>query len=130
MNESFFAISNTLKKRGVAFIDTKTEHGKNIKGQTVAIDELYTMDSSRFWYMDQNGGILLVDGEPVQIGKENARKIVKEKNQQFTKEQADMIAFDYIKGYQKITGKRFVPNIKSNVEIYIEGLKTVFENIL
>ncbi len=127
--KAFFAISNTLKRRGVAFVDTKTEHGKNSQGNIVAIDELYTMDSSRFWILDDSGDILLIDDEPVQIGKENARKRVKEKGQQFTRVEADEIAFDYIKGYQRLTGKRFSPDMRFRVERYKDGFKKIFENI-
>jgi phosphoribosylaminoimidazole-succinocarboxamide synthase len=126
---AFQLVSRMLRKKGIAFVDTKTEHGKNSKDETVGIDELYTMDSSRFWLLDENGDLLLENGEPIQIGKENARKMVTQKGQQFTKEQREQIAFDYIKGYQRLTGKRFVPDMRSRVERYRDGLKTLFENI-
>jgi phosphoribosylaminoimidazole-succinocarboxamide synthase len=127
--KAFYAVANILRKRGILLIDTKTEHGENHDKENVLIDEAYTMDSSRMWLLDENGEILLVDGEPIQIGKENARKRVTKKGQQFTKAEQDEIAFDYIKGYQMLTGKRFVPDMRPRVERYREAISIIWKDL-
>ena len=51
-NSSIFAfgvVSQFLKERGLIAVDTKTEHGINCRGHIVSQDEIWTMDSSRFW---------------------------------------------------------------------------------
>ena len=49
---AFGMVSQYLAGKGMILVDTKTEHGINSQGQIVAADELYTMDSSRFWKLD------------------------------------------------------------------------------
>ena len=81
---AFGVVSQYLAQKGMILVDTKTEHGINADGQIVAADELYTMDSSRFWRVGEDGGVLTRDGKPVSFSKEFARGMVKEKDQQFT----------------------------------------------
>jgi phosphoribosylaminoimidazole-succinocarboxamide synthase len=52
---AFGIVSEHLRARGMVLVDTKTEHGINRAGEIVAADELYTMDSSRFWRLDDDG---------------------------------------------------------------------------
>ena len=49
---AFGMVSHYLSQRGMVLVDTKTEHGINSAGEIVAADELYTMDSSRFWRLE------------------------------------------------------------------------------
>jgi phosphoribosylaminoimidazole-succinocarboxamide synthase len=127
--KAFNIVSEYLKSRGLLLVDTKTEHGQIEDGQHVLIDEAYTMDSSRIWLLDDKGEILLVNGEPVQIGKENARKKIKNKGQLFTEDEANQIAFEYVKGLQMITGKRFVPDIRPRVQRYRDALDIIWRRL-
>ncbi|MEQ8956036.1 MAG: phosphoribosylaminoimidazolesuccinocarboxamide synthase, partial [Gammaproteobacteria bacterium] len=86
---AFGMITQYLAPRGMVLVDTKTEHGVNSVGGIVAADELYTMDSSRFWKLDDSGKLLTREGKPVSFSKEFARGMVKERDQQFTTEQAN-----------------------------------------
>ena len=65
-------VSQYLKEKEMILVDTKTEHGINSKGEIVSADELYTMDSSRFWKKNENGDF-------VSFSKEFARGMVKKK---------------------------------------------------
>jgi phosphoribosylaminoimidazole-succinocarboxamide synthase len=97
---AFGMISQYLAQRGMVLVDTKTEHGINSEGKIVAADELYTMDSSRFWRLDDKGEVMQREGRPVSFSKEFARGMVKQKDQQFSEVQANEIAVRYIHGLQ------------------------------
>ena len=119
-----------LAERGMILVDTKTEHGLNTEGHIVAADELYTMDSSRFWRMDDNGQPMTRDGKPVSFSKEFARGMVKEKDQQFTDEQAGEIAVRYIQGLQHLTGKAFEPDLRPRDQRIIESTNLILDHLL
>jgi len=127
---AFCMVSQYLSDRGMILVDTKTEHGINSDGRIVAADELYTMDSSRFWKMDDDGQPLTRDGKPVSFSKEFARGMVKEKNQQFTPEQASEIAIRYIQGLQHLTGKAFVPDLRSRDQRIVESTNLILDHLL
>jgi phosphoribosylaminoimidazole-succinocarboxamide synthase len=127
---AFGIISQYLAERGMILVDTKTEHGINSEGRIVAADELYTMDSSRFWKMGEDGLPITRDGKPVSFSKEFARGMVKEKDQQFTSEQAGEIAGRYISGLQHLTGKAFEPDLRSRDQRIIESTNLILEHLL
>jgi phosphoribosylaminoimidazole-succinocarboxamide synthase len=127
---AFGMISQYLAERGMILVDTKTEHGFNTEGRIVAADELYTMDSSRFWRMDDNGQPLTRDGKPVSFSKEFARGMVKEKDQQFTAEQAGEIAVRYIQGLQHLTGKAFEPDLRPRDQRIVESTNLILDHLL
>ena len=62
---AFCIVTQYLSQRGMVLVDTKTEHGINAEGQIVSADELYTMDSSRFLAMNEDGSLKTKDGKPV-----------------------------------------------------------------
>jgi len=127
---AFGIVSRYLYERGMVLVDTKTEHGINSKGQIVSADELYTMDSSRFWKLDDNGSVMTRDGKPVSFSKEFARGMVKEKNQQFTDEQAAEIAVRYILGLQHLTGKAFEADLRPRDQRIIESTNLILDSLL
>jgi phosphoribosylaminoimidazole-succinocarboxamide synthase len=127
---AFGMVSQYLAKRGMILVDTKTEHGINTEGQIVAADELYTMDSSRFWRMDDDGRPLNRDGKPVSFSKEFARGMVTEKDQQFTLEQASEIAVRYIQGLQHLTGKAFEPDLRPRDQRIVESTNLILDHLL
>lgn len=127
---AFGIVTQSLVAKGMVLVDTKTEHGVNAEGQIVSADELYTMDSSRFWKIDDNGDVLTRDGKPVSFSKEFARGMVKEKGQQFSEEQANEIAVRYIQGLQHLTGESFEPDLRPRDQRIIESTNLILDRLL
>lgn len=127
---AFGMISQYLAQRGMVLVDTKTEHGINVDGQIVPADELYTMDSSRFWKLDDDGQLLTRNGKPVSFSKEFARGMVKEQEQQFSKEQANEIAVRYINGLQHLTGESFTPDLRPRDQRIVESVDLILDTLL
>ena len=127
---AFGIVTQYLSRRGMVLVDTKTEHGINADGQIVSADELYTMDSSRFWAMNEDGSLKTIDGKPVSFSKEFARGMVKEKGQQFTDDQANEIAVRYIQGLQHLTGVTFEPDLRSRDQRIIESTNMILDALL
>ena len=127
---AFGIVTQYLSQRGMVLVDTKTEHGINAEGQIVSADELYTMDSSRFWAMDEDGALKTKDGKPVSFSKEFARGMVKEKGQQFTEAQANEIAVRYIQGLQHLTGVTFEPDLRPRDQRIIESTNQILDTLL
>ncbi len=133
---AFGAISFYLGQKGIIAVDTKTEHGINRAGQIVAQDEIWTMDSSRFWRADDYNSQMqkLQRGEigelnPVSYSKEFARGF-SEGEKGYTNDQRAQIAVRYIMGIQNLLGKRFVPDMRSRDERVISGLQKVVSEIV
>jgi len=127
---AFGMVSQYLKQRGMVLVDTKTEHGINAEGEIVAADELYTMDSSRFWRIDEEGELLTREGKPVSFSKEFARGMVKEKGQKFSEEQANEIAVRYIEGLQHLTSAAFTPDLRPREERIIQSTELILDSLL
>jgi phosphoribosylaminoimidazole-succinocarboxamide synthase len=127
---AFGMVTQYLAERGMVLVDTKTEHGINAEGQIVAADELYTMDSSRFWKVDDKGEVQTRDGKPVSFSKEFARGMVKEKDQQFSEEQANEIAVRYIQGLQHLTGVSFDPDLRPRDQRLVESTNLILDSLL
>ena len=127
---AFGMISQYLAERNMVLVDTKTEHGINSKGTIVAADELYTMDSSRFWRLDDNGEIMTRDGKPVSFSKEFARGMVKEKDQQFTEAQTNAIAERYIQGLQHLIGEEFTPDLRARDQRLVDSVNLILDALL
>lgn len=127
---AFGMVSQYLVERGMVLVDTKTEHGINAAGTIVSADELYTMDSSRFWRLGDDGKLLTRDGKPVSFSKEFARGMVKEKDQQFTEEQANEIAVRYILGLQHLTGVAFDPDLRPRDQRIVESTNLILDSLL
>lgn len=127
---AFGMISQYLAGKGMVLVDTKTEHGINSEGNIVAADELYTMDSSRFWKLDDDGQLITRDGKPVSFSKEFARGMVTEMDQQFTVEQANEIAVRYIQGLQHLTSETFTPDLRPRDQRIIDSTNMILDALL
>ncbi len=127
---AFGIVSQYLSQRGMVLVDTKLEHGVNADGQIVSADELFTMDSSRFWRMGEDGEVLTRDGKPVSFSKEFARGMVKEKGQQFSEEQSNEIAVRYIQGLQHLTGESFSPDLRPRDQRIVESTNLILDALL
>ena len=124
---AFGVVSQYLRDKGMVLVDTKTEHGVNAANQIVAADELYTMDSSRFWKLTEDGSVMERDGKPVSFSKEFARGMVKDTDMQFTTEQSNEIAVRYVDGLQHLTGKAFEPDLRPRDQRIIESTNLILE---
>ncbi len=127
---AFGMVSQYVFDRGMVLVDTKTEHGVNHKGQIVVADEVYTMDSSRFWKLDDNNKIVLRDGKPVSFSKEFARGMVTEKGMQFSTEQVNQIAVRYIAGLQHLSGKTFTPDTRPRDQRIVESVNLILDHLI
>lgn len=129
--KAFSRVSQFLESRGLILVDTKTEHGINHKGKIVSQDELYTMDSSRFWllkdYKEQEEKLKRGEIEelnPKSFSKEFARGFSKGE-EGYTDKQRIEIAVRYIEGIQHLIGQGFVPDMRSTAERVISGIEKV-----
>ncbi len=133
---AFGAISEFLSRKGLIAVDTKTEHGINRKGRVVAQDEIWTMDSSRFWMASDYASQMqmLKEGKitelnPKSYSKEFARGF-SEGEKGYTPEQIIAIAVRYIEGIQHLLGKRFEPDMRPRDERVISGLQTIVNQLV
>ena len=132
-NASFMAfglVSQYLTTKNMVLVDTKTEHGIDSSGSIVSADELYTMDSSRFWKTDEAGNIVMNGGKPVSFSKEFARGMVEERLQLFNDEQAIKIAVRYIQGLQYLTGEPFEPDLRQRDDRLIDSTNLILDTLL
>ena len=127
---AFGMVSQYLSEKGMILVDTKTEHGVNAEGRIVVADELYTMDSSRFWKLGDDGKLLTRDGTPVSFSKEFARGLVKEKGQQFSEDEAAEISMRYIQGLQHLTGRAFTPDLRPRDQRIVESTELILDSLL
>ncbi len=139
INDSMFAfgmVSQLLKERGLIAVDTKTEHGINKERQIVSQDEIWTMDSSRFWLLDDYNEQLaklesgeITDLAPKSYSKEFARGFSKG-DQGYTDEQRSKIAVRYFEGIQHLLGRRFEPDMRSCEERVFSGLEIIVDKLV
>lgn len=129
---AFGIVSGFLKSKNLVLVDTKTEHGRNTLGKIVVADEVYTLDSSRFWRINEKGELELDEkGKPKSFSKEFARSMVKdEKNHVFTNKEANEIAVRYIIGYQYLTGKRFTPDLRPREQRIIDTTNQILDYLM
>ncbi len=155
----FGQVSEVLKRRGIIAVDTKTEHGKNHRGEIVAQDEKWTPDSSRFWPVDDYAKQLKLylagddDGLLKQIKilqpdvkekdyLEGGRVVItplslskefargkSEGTEVYTPQQRADIAVRYIMIAQQLLGKPFVPDMTPRDERVRKGLETVVREL-
>jgi len=126
---AFGTVTQYLREKGMVLVDTKTEHGINAANKIVAADELYTMDSSRFWKLNDDGSVMERDGKPVSFSKEFARGMVKDTNMQFSTEQSNEIGVRYIDGLQHLTGKAFQPDLRPRDQRIIESTNLILDTL-
>ncbi|HNS13384.1 MAG TPA: phosphoribosylaminoimidazolesuccinocarboxamide synthase [Bacteroidia bacterium] len=114
--------------QGLILVDTKYEFGKDEKG-IVLIDEIHTPDSSRYFYKDTYHELQNKKRAQKQLSKEFVRQWLIENNfqgkegqelPQMSEEWVQQISLRYIELYEKIIGKKFVPENNHNIELRIE----------
>ena len=104
--------------RGLILVDAKYEIGK-LKQQLIVTDEIHTPDSSRYWFEDTYHELFTAGSEQRKLDKEYVRIWLAGKG--FRGEGAPPIlpidiqveaAKRYIKAYELITGREFLPGTK------------------
>jgi phosphoribosylaminoimidazole-succinocarboxamide synthase len=104
-------------KRGLILVDTKYEFGTDPHGNLVLIDEIHTPDSSRYWQQESYHARFDKGEEPDYFDKEFLRLWFKEHCDPYKdavlppapKDLVDELSRRYIRMYEQITGKAFVP---------------------
>lgn len=137
-NSSIYAfgiVNGIFRRVGIIPVDTKTEHGITKDGRIASQDEIWTMDSSRFWLATdyeeqfkafQKGAIKEIN--PKSYSKQFARDF-SEGERGYTPEQRAQIAVRYIMGIQNLLGQRFNPDMRSRDERVIHGLEAVVKTL-
>ncbi|MFY9693432.1 MAG: phosphoribosylaminoimidazolesuccinocarboxamide synthase [Xanthobacteraceae bacterium] len=103
--------------RGLLLVDTKYEFGTDGQGGLILIDEIHTPDSSRYWQRDTYAARLDANQEPDYFDKEFLRLWFREHSDPYADKElpqapADLVeelSHRYIRMYEQITGKSFVP---------------------
>ncbi len=117
--------SYICSRAGLILVDTKYEFGL-YKGKLTLIDEIHTPDSSRFWIKETYKERLKKGLEPENFDKEFLRLWFVNKGYRGDgippKMPADFVAkvaARYIAVYEKVSGKKFIPNFEPIAEINI-----------
>jgi len=117
-----------VAKRGLLLVDTKYEFGL-VDGKLTLVDELHTLDSSRFWVESSYDQRFKAGQNPEMLDKEPTRQWLLERGYkgdgpvpEFTDDHRVAIARHYIDAYAKICGQAFEgevgpvePRIESNL---------------
>lgn len=113
-------------KQGLILVDTKYEFGKI--GETIYLmDEIHTPDSSRYFYADHFEERQSTGKKQLQLSKEFVREWLIENNFMgkegqdvplMTDEWVNTISKRYIELYEKIIGKKFLPQHLPDEETY------------
>ncbi len=120
--ELFARGQKVCSKAGIILVDTKYEFGLDEKGKLVLIDEIHTPDSSRYWIQETYKEKFKKGVEPQSYDKEPLRIWFKEhgysgkgKPPKMPPEFIAKMSALYMSIYEKITGKKFAPDMNKNV---------------
>jgi len=110
------------EKTGMILVDTKYEFGLDNSGRLILIDEIHTPDSSRYWvkktYLEKFKKGLepeSYDKEPLRIWFKQHGYTGKGKIPKMPPEFLAKMSMLYMGIYEKITGKKFIPDLTKNV---------------
>ena len=156
---AFRRVSDLLDSSGIILVDTKIEHGRDRFGHVVSQDELFTMDSSRFWLKEDYKTQLTLflegrfkeleeyirDTQPGINEKEyklsgqvviTPRSYSKEfargystGDNPYSDEERALIAVRYIMGIQHLLNIPFKPDMRPREERVVSGLETIVERL-
>ena len=103
--------------RGLILADTKYEFGL-YQGKLVLVDEIHTLDSSRYWIAETYADRLAKGEAPEMLDKEPTRQWLLSQGFQgdgpipdFSDEHRIAIARHYIDSYELVLGKAFIPGL-------------------
>lgn len=109
-------------KAGIILVDTKYEFGLDEKGKLILIDEIHTPDSSRYWIKKTYQEKFKKSQEPQSYDKEHLRIWFKEHGYKGSGRPPKMppefvakMSLLYMSILERITGKKFTPDLTKNV---------------
>lgn len=115
------------EKAGIILVDTKYEFGLNEKGKLILIDEIHTPDSSRYWVKKTYAERFKKGIEPESFDKEVLRIWFKEHGYKgegtppkMPPEFLEKMSKLYMGIYERITGKKFIPDVSKDVNARIK----------
>jgi phosphoribosylaminoimidazole-succinocarboxamide synthase len=119
------------ERRGLILVDTKYEFGTDASGKLVLIDEIHTPDSSRYWQRETYDMRFGKGEEPEYFDKEFLRLWFRDNCDPYKdkvlppapKELVEELSRRYIRMYEQITGKAFVPGEQPIAERIGRNLK-------
>ena len=120
--------SEEANRRGLILVDTKYEFGK-VGDNIYLIDEIHTPDSSRYFYLDGYEDRQEKGEAQKQLSKEFVREWLIENNFMgkegqempvMPEEFVQSVTHRYIELFEKITGKKFQPDLSENSNARIE----------
>lgn len=126
---SYRIVEAILEFKDIILADTKIEFGVNHEGQILAMDELYTMDSSRFWPVENWKKALGKEETVLSWSKEFARAFSKG-NEPYTDEERALISARYMLGIQELTGEPFIPDPRPFEQKVREELEYILNTYL
>jgi phosphoribosylaminoimidazole-succinocarboxamide synthase len=113
----FEAGQKICAERGLILVDTKYEFGRDKGGRLIAIDEIHTPDSSRFWQADSYAARFAAGKDPEPLDKDFVRRWYLSQGYKGDGEAPPMpddvrvgAAERYIEAFEQITGGPFVPD--------------------
>jgi phosphoribosylaminoimidazole-succinocarboxamide synthase len=114
----FAAGQKICAERGLILVDTKYEFGRDKGGNLIAIDEIHTPDSSRFWQAESYDARFRAGKDPEPLDKDFVRRWYIEQGYKgdgapppMPDEVRIAAAERYIAAYEQITGEPFVPDV-------------------
>ena len=127
--DAFNAVYKHALAQGLLLVDTKLEHGRDRKGKRSVIDELFTLDSSRYVEEDEWKAKQGQDVRLEEYSKEFARAMVDGDNI-FTREQCIAIGARYIVSVQRLLGQPFVPDTRPRADAIVEDVNRGLDYVL
>ncbi|MGE0566635.1 MAG: phosphoribosylaminoimidazolesuccinocarboxamide synthase [Bacteroidia bacterium] len=124
-------------KMGLILVDTKYEFGL-YNGEICLMDEIHTPDSSRYFYLEGYDERQKNGEEQKQLSKEFVRRWLIENGFQGKEGQVipDMsedwikeISERYIELYEKVTGRKFIPNNNIDNQFIVEKVNEALEKL-
>ncbi len=119
---------------GLILVDTKYEFGIAPDGEITLIDEIHTPDSSRFWIADSYATRKALGQEPENFDKEFVRLWYADQGYigtgeppAFPDDLATATAARYIRAYEMITNRPFVPGAVPIAERVTKAVRAYFE---
>jgi phosphoribosylaminoimidazole-succinocarboxamide synthase len=113
----FAAGQKLCAERGIILVDTKYEFGRTPDGRMVAIDEVHTPDSSRFWKAGSYEQRFRAGEDPDPLDKDFVRRWYITQGYRGDGDPPPMpddvrvgAAERYVAAYEQITGEEFVPD--------------------
>ena len=116
-------------ERGLLLVDTKYEFGLR-EGKLMLVDEIHTLDSSRYWVASTYEGRVARGESPEMLDKEPARQWLLSQGYSgngtppvFSDDKRVELSTHYIESFKKVTGMDFAPLVGDPLERIRKKLK-------